>query len=207
MTAEARGDVHTDEGHAFEIVVICTGNRFRSPLAESLLRNAAATGGLPVRIRSAGTMELGSAAVLEEALEAAGKYGADLSAHRARSLAGEDLSRVDLILGFERSHVATAVIEAAASRERTFTLPHLVSLLDQVSVPERSDAIERARTAVALADHARASASSPFDMPELHDPIGRSAREQREIASEVHLLTKRLVPLLFGRYASGTAAS
>jgi protein-tyrosine phosphatase len=195
--AEGRGDMNTDQGHAFEIVVICTGNRFRSPLAESLLRNA--TGGLPVRIRSAGTMELGSAAVLAEALEAAGRYGADLSAHRARSLAGEDLSRVDLVLGFERSHVATAVIEAAASRERTFTLPHLVSLLEHVSVPERFDAIDRARTAIALADDARASSSSPFDMPELHDPIGRSAREQREIASEVHLLTKRLVPLLFGR--------
>ena len=194
--AESLGDVTIDRRDTFEIVVICTGNRFRSPLAEALLRRELRD--LPVQVRSAGTMELGSAAVLEYAGEAAGDYGIDLSAHRARSLTGDDLSEVDLILGFERTHVATAVVEARAPRARTFTVPHLVRLLEDLAVSQDLNPIERSRTAISMADDLRAISGSPFDMPELRDPIGRSAREQREIASELHRLTLRLAELLFG---------
>jgi protein-tyrosine phosphatase len=189
-----------EPGKSFDIVVVCTGNRFRSPLTEALIRRA--TGDLPVRVRSAGTLEVGPAAALEHAVEAARAIGIDLSEHRARSLTGDDLSAADLVLGFERNHVATAVIDSAAPRARTFTLPQLVSLLEELAVPEQPDAIARARVAIEMADAARAAAGTPFEMAELADPIGRPAREQDEIARELQVLTERLVALLCGRTAA-----
>ena len=51
----------------FDVVVICSGNRFRSPIAEAILRREIE--GLPVRVRSFGTMDLPSGHALSEAIE------------------------------------------------------------------------------------------------------------------------------------------
>jgi len=52
---------------AFRIDFVCTGNRFRSPLAAELLRRA--IGGLPVEVASVGTLDLGPLSALPEAME------------------------------------------------------------------------------------------------------------------------------------------
>ena len=106
---------------SFEVVFICTGNRFRSAIAEAL--TARLTEGLPVEVSSAGTLDLGAVGVLPEALALAPELGVDLSAHRTRCVRDVDLREADLVLGFELTHLATAVVECGAARERTFTLP------------------------------------------------------------------------------------
>ena len=70
----------------FDVVVICSGNRFRSPIAEAVLRREAE--GLPVRVRSFGTMDLPTGQALPEAIELAPSYGLDLRSHRSRPVAG-----------------------------------------------------------------------------------------------------------------------
>jgi protein-tyrosine phosphatase len=176
-----------------DVVFICTGNRFRSPLAELLFRHAAAE--FPVRTSSRGTLELGPLPALPEAFEEAERLGLDLSRHRTRALDGEDLSDADLVIGFERMHVLTAVMDAHAQRARTFTLPELVELLEQGPRPAAADSVERAREAIAAAASAR---SRRHAMPELPDPIGRSRRFFRETAAELEDLVGRLRDGLFG---------
>ena len=158
---------------------------------------ARATEGLPVQVRSRGTLDIGSMPAFPEAVEEAARLGFDLSSHRTRTLAGEDLSQTDLVLGFERIHVAAAVIEAGADRKRTFTLPELVGLLATIAPPPRLDPIERARAALQAAHDARPPAHEV--MPELADPIGRPRREQRETARRVRDLVDELSSGLFGR--------
>src|SRR5439155_11029532 len=110
-----------------QVAFVCTGNRFRSPLAAALLAQKA--DGLPLRIVSLGTLDLGSEPALPEAVAIAEELGLDLSGHASRNLASVDLEPFDLVLGFERKHVVASVVEAGANIERTFTLPVLVATL------------------------------------------------------------------------------
>ena len=180
----------------FHLVFICTGNRFRSPLAERIFRERA---GLPeVTVESLGTLDLGSASALPEAVAEAQRLGIDLSDHQARSLVDADLSGADLVLGFERMHVMTAVVEARSRRDRTFTLPELVALLERLPRDESKPSPERARDRVAQAAALRAPNSQLLDIPELTDPLGRSQEEQLRIANDVDELVYRLSHSLFG---------
>jgi protein-tyrosine-phosphatase len=183
-------------GASFEIVVICSGNRFRSPLVAAYLREA--TQGLPVSVSSAGTLDLGGLPVLEGAAAAARALDLDLSDHVSRYVGKVPLGGADLVVGFERMHVTTAVVDGEAKRERTFTLPELVALLEQHEPPQAGDPVERARLAIAQADRARARESGLL-LPEIADPIGTSAKAQRRTALELTDLAGRLVTELFGR--------
>jgi low molecular weight protein-tyrosine phosphatase len=177
----------------FDVVVICSGNRFRSPIAEAVLRREAE--GLPVRVRSFGTMDLPSGHALSEALELAPGYGLDLMSHRSRPLAGTNLSHADLVIGFEQIHAATAVVGAGAHRERTFLITDLVAGLDETTPPQERDVVERARSLVRQADEARKAA--PRIPQEIADPIGGPAAGYRNTADEVYRLTTRVAERLF----------
>lgn len=182
-----------DAADEFDVVVICSGNRFRSPIAAGILRDA--TDGLPVRVRSFGTLDLAPSPVLPEALELAPSLGLDLASHRSHPLAGEDLSSADLVIGFERMHVSMAVVDAAARRERTFLLTELVDELEGAALPEGLEPVERARAAVQAADAARSTRPFP---EEIADPIAGRPPVFRASADRVSTLTHRLARLLFG---------
>jgi protein-tyrosine phosphatase len=177
----------------FEVVFICTGNRFRSAIGEAMFQRL--TEGLPVRTTSAGTLDLGPVGVLPEALELAPSLELDLSRHRARCLQNVDMSEADLVLGFEYHHLSAAVVDANAQRERTFTVPELVTLLGQEApVFDGGDPIAHAREAVRRADAARSGGYRP----EVPDPLGGPPEVFRTTALEIQDLTGRLSGLLFG---------
>jgi protein-tyrosine phosphatase len=179
------------------VAFVCTGNRFRSPLAAALL--ARETESLPVRIASLGTLELGGRPALPEAIAIAKELGLDLSGHRARSLAAVDLEEDQLVLGFERMHVMASVVEARAGLERTFTLPEFVGLLGRLPGPPLpTDPIERALVRIRQAHAARPPDFRNGPMPELGDPLGLTLQAQRQTAAELASLVSTLAGALFG---------
>ena len=182
----------------FAIVFVCTGNRFRSPLAAAHVH--ALTAGLPVRVESMGTLELGAAPALPEALDWGRRAGHDLSSHRARYLVRESLTGADLVLGFEEMHIWDAVMDGGARIERSFTLPELVLLLESGvgGIETSDDVVGRARGAVALAHEAR-QPSRTSKRPEIDDPIGRGPAAFADAAARVEALTGELVAHLFRR--------
>jgi protein-tyrosine phosphatase len=175
---------------ALRVAFVCTGNRFRSPLAAALLESD--TEGLPLEIASLGTLDLGAEPALPEAVALAEELGVDLAAHRARTVAAEDLSAYDLVVGFERKHVVSSVVEGGASIERTFTLPELVGLLREAAETPPS-----ARDRIHAAHELRPPGFRNAPLPELPDPLGRSAPEQREIANRLADLVSELRDELF----------
>ena len=181
----------------FQLVVVCTGNRVRSPAAEGFLR--VLTEGLPVRLSSAGLLDLGPVPALPETLQAAAELGLDLTDHRAQCVVNADLSAVDLVVGFEQRHVATAVVDAHADRERTFTIIELVDLLERVLAPVEEDPAERAREAVSRAAALRRGRMEP--PTEIPDPLGGSAAVYRSTIERVRDLSERLAIGLFGAEA------
>jgi protein-tyrosine phosphatase len=183
-------------GSELRVAFVCTGNRFRSPLAAALLAREA--DGLPLRILSLGTLNLGSKPALPEAVAIAEELGLDLSGHASRSLASVRLDDFDLMLGFERKHVMAAVVEARAGIERTFTLPELVELLRRLPGPPLpTDPIERALVRIRQAHAARPAGFRNGPMPELGDPLGLTLQAQRQIAAELEALVTALAAELF----------
>lgn len=170
----------------FRAVFVCTGNRFRSPLAAAVFRNETERLGADVDVESYGLLELDGTGALHEALELGNAFGVDLASHRSRALQPGVLTTADLVVGFERIHVAAAVVDAGARRDVAFTLPQVVQLL----APAPADARERIRAAAARRNEA--------DVPELEDPLGRPYRRQEEIATRAADLTTALARRLFG---------
>jgi protein-tyrosine phosphatase len=187
-----------DPQEHFELVLICTGNRARSPVAAGFLRNLLAD--LPVNVQSLGTLELEGAPALREAVDAASRHGLDISTHRARTLRGQDLGRADLVLGFERNHVAAAVIDGGAPAERVFTLPELVQLIEEPGGAQEPNPIERARRQIADAHARRAGKGSAITI-ELPDPVGQNRKVFRDTVEQVRDLSVRLAAGLFGEEA------
>jgi protein-tyrosine phosphatase len=179
------------------VAFVCTGNRFRSPLAAHLL--ARETDEESVRIASLGTLDLGPLPALPEAVEMADELGVDLSDHRARSIDKADLGSADLVIGFERAHIAAAVVDGGADAARTFTLPQLVGLLGAIpSRPLGTEVAERARVRIRQANEARPPDWRTQPVAEIPDPLGAPRAVQRETAEELNALVRTLAQRLLG---------
>lgn len=82
------------------VLVICTGNVCRSPMAEGLLRARMARVGHG-SVQSAGIAALVGRPAEPLAVEAVARRGVDISAHRARQLTPELLSDADVVFVME----------------------------------------------------------------------------------------------------------
>jgi protein-tyrosine-phosphatase len=151
---------------------------------------SAETEGLSVEVSSLGTLDLGPVPALPEAVTLAAELRLDLGNHRARQLG--DLRDCDLVVGFERKHVTAAVVDGGAAVERTFTLRELVDLLRGLSAPP-GDARER----IAEAHAARPPDFRNQPLPEIRDPLGLPAPEQRAVARAVEDQVSKLTAALF----------
>lgn len=186
--------MHPDESR-FTILYICTGNQCRSPLAEGVTRSLTAR--LPVEVSSAGTDILQSVPPPKKTLKAASMLGYDLGEHRSRPLAEVDLDAVDLVVGFEIAHVATAVVERGADRTKTWLLPQLVRALETGPAgPGSEDPVAGARSRLARAAELR-SAAAPMLGDQIADPIRGSARTHETTALTIEDLCRRMVAGLF----------
>ncbi len=89
------------------ILLVCTGNICRSPLAAALMERALKERGVDgIDVSSAGTGAWDGAPVSEGAYLVALEQGLDLSGHRARLLTRDLVEQCDLILTMARHHRA-----------------------------------------------------------------------------------------------------
>lgn len=103
----------SETGH---IIVVCTANICRSPMAEGLLAHALAAEDGPLKdlkAISAGVAARPGERVSENSVIALRKVGIDIAGHRARPLTQEMLNRALLVLCMTESH--RSLIELQAS--------------------------------------------------------------------------------------------
>lgn len=92
-----------------QLLLVCTGNICRSPMAEAIARRELASRGRDdVQVTSAGTAAPDGAPASEGAYLVALEHGLDLSAHRARQLTTDLVAGADLVLGMSPHHVERA---------------------------------------------------------------------------------------------------
>ena len=90
----------------FSVLMVCTGNICRSPMAEGLLWHELSEDLKPiVSVRSAGTHGLHGNRAEPFAVKAAAAYGADISQHRASVLDAGMIRSADLVLAMEKYHI------------------------------------------------------------------------------------------------------
>src|SRR6202795_5384516 len=112
------------------ILVVCTGNICRSPIAEGLLRNAlqGRFGEAAPAVSSAGTSGVEGSDAMPESVQAAYELGVDISGHRGRRLPGGIADEADLLLCMASNHSDVLTFEFDLG-PRAFTLKELVRLL------------------------------------------------------------------------------
>src|SRR5256714_12133398 len=97
----------TEEANTKRILLVCTGNICRSPLAAALLGRALVERGMEgLAVASAGAGGWEGAPVSEGAYLVGLERGRDLSGHRARLLTRELVDGADVILTMARHHRA-----------------------------------------------------------------------------------------------------
>ncbi|HEY3279213.1 MAG TPA: low molecular weight protein arginine phosphatase [Gemmatimonadales bacterium] len=103
------------------VLLVCTGNICRSPLAEALLMRALKDRTMDgVTVGSAGTGAWDGAPASEGAYLVGLERGLDLSGHRARLLTRELVEQADLILTMARHHRAR--VDELGGEGRVFVL-------------------------------------------------------------------------------------
>lgn len=89
-----------------DVLVVCTGNVCRSPMAVAILRRRLAEQGVTgVEVFSAGTAPWDGAPASEGSYLISLEHGLDLSGHRARQLTTDLVADADLVLGMGLHHV------------------------------------------------------------------------------------------------------
>jgi protein-tyrosine phosphatase len=88
------------------VMVVCTGNVCRSPMAEGLLRKMLRDNEQhgEIIVESAGTYAAEGAPASSDSVEVAAAVGVDLRGHAARQVSGRLVGRADLILVMEPEH-------------------------------------------------------------------------------------------------------
>lgn len=180
----------------FTILFACTGNRCRSPYAQVYF--ARLVSDLPVEVLSAGTLDAPGNTVPAELIEIGQASGLKLAEHRSLHLADVEADDVDLFIGFERAHVASAVVEVGINADKAFTLTELVRLLGEAELERERDVVENARAAVAAAAKARIE-SGFVPGEEIVDPFRRPREVYERVAGEISELCEELYGFLFPR--------
>ncbi|TFC01334.1 MULTISPECIES: low molecular weight phosphatase family protein [Cryobacterium] len=114
----------------FSILVVCTGNICRSPLAEQLLTTRLTNSGIPVRVTSAGTYAMVGKGMPDEAAALSVRYGGDPRAHVSRQLTARLVADADLVVTADREHRGEVVSLHPRAARYAFTLNQLARLID-----------------------------------------------------------------------------
>lgn len=103
------------------ITFICTGNTCRSPMAQALFTQMAQDSGITFTASSAGLAAMPGQPAAEYAVKACKALGADLSAHRSKSLLQEDLASTDLFVVMTMQH-AQALMKLGVAKNKIYIL-------------------------------------------------------------------------------------
>jgi protein-tyrosine phosphatase len=178
------------------VLVVCTGNLCRSPLAAALLERELDRTGVKAAVSSAGTAAPLLSTPDKRLLRTAGEHGLDLSAHRSRMLSPAILDEADLVLVMTAEHrrQVEALWPAAASRTVLLRTAVWKAQLMRGGEQPFDQWVERLTADVPVAERPKLDLTN--DIP---DPIGGPLREYRAMAEEVSALVATLAARWCGR--------
>lgn len=179
------------------LLVICTANVCRSPVAERLLGRALSgrrdSNGIEWTVTSAGTGQY-SASLDPSTVAAAAGAGIDISGHRSRVLDRDILAAdgADLVLTMTRGHLPAVVTLDPGAWTRTFTLKELARRANTEIPPNPEEGFSGWLARMAAGRQAREMMrADPLD--DVADPYGMPKRHHLDMVAEVSHEVDRLI--------------
>ena len=161
------------------ILVVCTGNICRSPLAEKLLQARLTAAGISAIVTSAGTRAMMDHPMTDEAAFLATQYGAEPTLHAAQQLTTDRIAAADLVLTATREHRGEVVSLHPRANRYAYTLNQFARLASVVEPPtggpiETTTTISNFLTNISIT---KGLALPPADAQDddIEDPYRRSA--------------------------------
>lgn len=176
------------------VLLICTGNIARSPMAQALLQRSLDQVGVVASVESSGTMDWLRPAE-PEAVEVMAEMGLDISSHVSRPLSVDQIRSVDLVIGLAREHVRDAALLLPDALPQMFTLKEIVRRSGDVMGPGTSESLTSWLSRLA-ADRTLDSLLGDSVTDDIIDPIGLPVSEYRNTAAEISQLTASLASSL-----------
>jgi protein-tyrosine-phosphatase len=122
------------------ILLVCTGNTCRSPMAEAMLADMARKAGKPLEVRSAGVAAMNGSPVSPHAAETLRRRNLPIPGP-SRTLSTKEIAWADVILAMTGSHKQVIVQRHPGAAEKTFTLKEYAlqgeAAMDAVAEAER----------------------------------------------------------------------
>jgi protein-tyrosine-phosphatase len=131
------------------VLIVCTGNLCRSPMAEGLLqaRLARDDARQDWQVASAGVWTVDGRPASAHAVEVMAQRGIDLSAHRSCNITREMMSQADLVLAMTRSHTEALGAAFPAHARKVYLLSEMTGQMHDVGDPYGGTRQEYAHTA------------------------------------------------------------
>lgn len=179
---------------SFAILVVCTGNVARSPMAERILQSLLVPA-VDVSVSSAGTHGMIGQRMAPEAAQVLGEIGIEEGDFRARMLTPGLVRQADLVLTATREHRSAVLSESPSALRRTFTIKEMARLLaasrgtwlhpDVPPAAKPAPVREHATDLVSGAARTRGGAVTHPDADDIGDPYRRGITRFRACRDEV----------------------
>jgi len=173
------------------VLVVCTANVCRSPMAAALLTDRLRAAGSRTRAGSAGT-HASPSPVAPEAVAVMADRGIDIAAHAPRRLARDDVRYADLVVAMECAHVAHVVAMDSSAFGKTFCARELAARVESRGSRQADEDLDaclaRLHRGRRAADLMRAAGEL-----DIADPIGQSREAFERCAKELDDLMRVVV--------------